>query len=55
MRASPFARVLATVFAEIDRKAEQAKAEIHAMAVRDRRSMGQRVRWINHRMAKEGI
>ena len=35
----------ARVFANTDRLAAKASAEIRAMAERDRRSMGQRIRW----------
>jgi len=47
--ADQFARVLAMVSSHVERKADHAKAELHAMVVRDRRSLGQRARWANYR------
>ena len=48
--ADKFARARAIVSSQIDRQARRAKAEIHAMVIRDRRSLGQTVRWINYRL-----
>jgi len=43
-------RVRDVVRYNIERRAEAAIAEIHSMAIRDRRSMGQCVRWKIARM-----
>lgn len=41
-----FAQLLMSVYMEIERKANKAQREIKAMCERDRRSLGQKFRWM---------